>query len=124
LAIRGIQVLPCLDAASSVRMLSKRAIRGLPAYNLPWNLAKEEEHEKASIARKDPSQLFCLFALKKTDSAKKPAGLSAKVAGDGKTLMADKDNKIWLVSNPETLSGFEGCHESVKAFVDVAQSQN
>ncbi len=36
----------------------------------------------------------------KTDSAKKPASLSAKVAGDGKTLIADKDNKIWLPSIP------------------------
>jgi hypothetical protein len=59
----------------------------------------------------------------KTDSAKKPASLSAEVAGDGKILIADKDNKIWLVSNPETLSGVEGRHVRVKAFVDEAQSQ-
>ena len=59
----------------------------------------------------------------KTDSAKKPNNFSAKVAGNGKTLIADKDNKIWLVSNPETLSGIEGCHVKVKAFMDVAQSQ-
>ena len=59
----------------------------------------------------------------KTDSAKKPNNFSAKVAGNGKTLIADKDNKIWLVSNPETLSGIEGRHVKVKAFMDVAQSQ-
>jgi hypothetical protein len=57
------------------------------------------------------------------DSARKPANFSAKVAGNGKTLIADKDNKIWLVSNPETLSGIEGRHVKVKALVDVAQSQ-
>ena len=57
------------------------------------------------------------------DSARKPADFSAKVAGNGKTLIADKDNKIWLVSNPETLSSIEGRHVKVKALVDVAQSQ-
>lgn len=57
----------------------------------------------------------------KTDSAKKLTNLSAKVAG--KTLIADRDNKIWLVSNPETLSGIEGRHVKVKALVDMAQSQ-
>ena len=57
------------------------------------------------------------------DSARKPANFSAKVAGNGKTLIADKDNKIWLVSNPETLSGIEGRHVKVKALVDVAQRQ-
>jgi hypothetical protein len=59
----------------------------------------------------------------KTDSAKKPINFSAKVAGNGKTLIADKDNKIWLVSNPETLGGIEGRHVKVKALVDVPQSQ-
>ena len=59
----------------------------------------------------------------KADSAKKPSSFSAKVADNGKTLIADKDNKIWLVSNPETLSGIEGRHVKVKALVDVAQSQ-
>ena len=59
----------------------------------------------------------------KTDSAKKASSFSAKVADNGKTLIADKDNKIWLVSNPETLSGIEGRHVKVKALVDVAQSQ-
>jgi hypothetical protein len=57
------------------------------------------------------------------DSAKKPISFSAKVAGNGKTLIADKDNKIWLVSNAETLSGTEGRHVKVKALVEVAQSQ-
>jgi hypothetical protein len=38
---------------------------------------------------------------------------SAKVAGDGKALIADRDNKIWLVSNAETLSEIEGRHVKV-----------
>ena len=58
-----------------------------------------------------------------TDSAQKPTSFSAKVAANGKTLTADKDNRIWLVANPETLSGIEGHHVKVKVFADLAQSQ-
>ena len=59
----------------------------------------------------------------KTGSAKKPSSFSAKVADNGKSLIADRDNEIWLVSNPETLSGIEGRHVKVKALVDEAQRQ-
>ena len=55
--------------------------------------------------------------------SKKLTGFSAKVGGNGMTLTADRDNKIWMVSNPETLSGIDGHHVKVKALVDVAQSQ-
>jgi hypothetical protein len=58
-----------------------------------------------------------------TDTAKKPTSFSARIAADGKTLMADKNNRIWLVSNPETLSGIEGRHIRVKALADLAQGQ-
>jgi len=59
----------------------------------------------------------------KKDSAKKSISFSAKVANNGKTLIGDKANKIWLVSNPEILSGIEGRHINVKAVVDVTQTQ-
>jgi len=55
--------------------------------------------------------------------SKKCTSFSAKVGGSGKTLTADRDNKIWIVSNPETLSGIDGRHVKVKAIVDAAQSQ-
>jgi len=48
---------------------------------------------------------------------------SAKVADNGKALIADRDSKIWLVSNAETLSGIEGRHVKVKALVDAAKRQ-
>ena len=48
---------------------------------------------------------------------------SAKVGSNGKALTADKDNKIWMVSNPETLSGIDGRRVRVRALVDVAQNQ-
>ena len=54
--------------------------------------------------------------------SKKLTSFSAKVGDSGEVLTADKDSKIWMVSNPETLSGING-HVKVKALVDVAQSQ-
>jgi hypothetical protein len=57
------------------------------------------------------------------NTVKKLTGFSAKVGGNGTTLTADRDNKIWIVSNPETLSAIDGRHVKVKALVDVARSQ-
>ena len=42
---------------------------------------------------------------------------SAKVDYSGKTLTTDKDNKIWMVSDPGMQSGFYERHVRVKAFV-------
>lgn len=69
--------------------------------------------------------VFLPFAAQaqNTGSARKPTNFSAKVGGSGKTLIADKDGKIWLVNNPEMLSGIDGRHVKVKAFADVAHSQ-
>ena len=55
--------------------------------------------------------------------SKKLTSFSAKVGDSGQVLTADKDSKVWMVSNPETLSGINGRHVKVKAFVDLAQSQ-
>lgn len=55
--------------------------------------------------------------------SKKPVTISGKVGSDGKTLTADKDSRIWQISNPETLSGIEGHRVRVKAHVDRAQGQ-
>jgi hypothetical protein len=55
--------------------------------------------------------------------SRKPASISGKVGSDGKTLTADKDSKIWMVSNPEALSGIYKQHVKVKAHVDAAQNQ-
>jgi len=55
--------------------------------------------------------------------SKKLTRFSARVGGNGQTLTADKDNKIWMVSNPETLSRIDGRRVKVKAIVDATQSQ-
>jgi len=56
-------------------------------------------------------------------SSKKPTSLSGEVGTDGKTLMADRDRRIWRVTNPETLSGIEGRHVRVRAHVDATHGQ-
>jgi hypothetical protein len=55
--------------------------------------------------------------------SRKPTSLSGKVGTDGKTLTADKDSRIWTVSNPEALSGIDGQHVKVRAQLDAALSQ-
>src|SRR6202158_3931844 len=66
-------------------------------------------------------------AAQNTDStqkiSKKPTSILGKVGADGKTFTADKDSRIWQVSNPEALSCIDGRHVKVKARVDSAQSQ-
>lgn len=60
-------------------------------------------------------------AVRKT--SKKPTNISGKVGSDGKTFTADKDNRIWIVGNPEALTGTDGLHVRVKAHLDLALSQ-
>jgi hypothetical protein len=54
--------------------------------------------------------------------SRKPTSIPGKVGSDGKTFTADKDNRIWIVSNPEILGGIDGRHVKVKALLDAAQS--
>ncbi len=56
-------------------------------------------------------------------SSKKPTILSGEVGSDGKTLTADRDRRIWKVSNPEILSGIDVRHVWVRAHVDATQGQ-
>ena len=56
-------------------------------------------------------------------SSEKPTSLSGEVGSDGKTLTADKDRRIWKVSNPEILSGINVRHVGVRAHVDATQGQ-
>jgi hypothetical protein len=56
-------------------------------------------------------------------SSKKPTRLSGEVGSDGKTLMADKDRRIWKISNPEILNGIDAHHVRIRAHVDAAHGQ-
>lgn len=42
-----------------------------------------------------------------------------KLEGGKITFVADKDQKSWVVENPETLKGHEGHHVKVEAHVDA-----
>ena len=53
----------------------------------------------------------------------KATSIPGIVGSDGKTFTADKDSRIWMVTNPEALSGIDARHVKVKALVDAARSQ-
>jgi pentapeptide MXKDX repeat protein len=61
--------------------------------------------------------------MKSEKMSKKAVSISGKVGDDGKTLMSDKDNKNWKVSNPEALKGHEGHHVTVRAHVDADKDE-
>src|ERR1035438_7029050 len=45
----------------------------------------------------------------------KPIGLTGMVGTDGKTVTADKDSRIWMVSNPQALNGIDGRHVKIRS---------
>jgi pentapeptide MXKDX repeat protein len=55
--------------------------------------------------------------------AKKLVSVSGKISDDGKMFISDKDNKNWMISNPEAVKGHEGHHVTVKAHVDSAKNE-
>ena len=56
-------------------------------------------------------------------SAAKAVTLSGKISDDGKTLVSDKDNKSWTISNPDAVKGHEGHEVKVKAHEDAAKNE-
>ena len=54
--------------------------------------------------------------------AKKAISVSGKISDDGKTFMGDKDNKSWMISNPEAVKGHEGHHVTVRAQFDSGKN--
>jgi hypothetical protein len=65
-------------------------------------------HDQAADARK---------------ASAKATSIPGKVGSEGRTFTADKDSRIWMVSNPEALSGIDGRHVKVKAHVDTARNE-
>ena len=57
---------------------------------------------------------------KSSAAAEKTIQGTVKAEGDKLTLVSDKDQKAWVVENPEVLKGHEGHHVQVKAHVDAA----
>lgn len=48
-------------------------------------------------------------------SSKRTISISGTVGSEGKTLVSDKDNRVWRVVNPDSLSASEGRRVTVKA---------
>ena len=48
-------------------------------------------------------------------SASKAMNMTGTVSSDGKSFVADKDNKSWTIDNPEAVKGHQGHHVSVNA---------
>ena len=53
----------------------------------------------------------------------KTVSLAGTVSTDGKTLVNDKDEKAWAVSNPDALKGYEGRKVKVKGHADAAKTE-
>jgi len=64
---------------------------------------------------------------KSTAGAAAPAAKTTTVVGmvseDGKTLVADKDKKSWVVANPDMLKYHHGHHVSITGQVDAAKNE-
>jgi len=52
----------------------------------------------------------------------KPLTLSAKVSGDGKSLITDLDSE-WIVSNPSSLDRYKAQLVSVHCYVDAVRGR-
>jgi pentapeptide MXKDX repeat protein len=61
--------------------------------------------------------------MKADNMSKKAVSVSGKVSDDGKMFMSDKDNKNWMISNPEAVKGHEGHRVTVKAHLDAAKNE-
>ena len=55
--------------------------------------------------------------------ATKMVKIAGNVSSDGKTLVNVKDNRAWIVSNPDALKGHEGQKVTVKGHVDADQNE-
>lgn len=59
----------------------------------------------------------------KEKSSKKTITISGLVGSEGKTLVSDRDNRVWNVVNPKALSLIEGRQVTVKAFADANSNE-
>ena len=56
-------------------------------------------------------------------SAKKTISLAGRVGLDGKTVVSDRDSRIWKVVNAEMLLGSEGRQVTIKAYTEANASE-
>jgi hypothetical protein len=56
-------------------------------------------------------------------SRKKMISISGRVGLDGKTLVSDRDNRIWKVVNPDILSASEGRRVTIKGYANTDSNE-
>jgi len=56
-------------------------------------------------------------------SEKKTISLAGRVGLGGKTIVSDRDSRIWKVVNAEMLSGAEGRQVTLKAYTEAGSSE-
>ena len=55
--------------------------------------------------------------------AKKTISLSGRVGLDGKTVVGDRDSRVWKVLNAEMLSGSQGRLVTIRAYTEANPSE-
>ena len=55
--------------------------------------------------------------------SRKTVSISGTVGSEGKSLVSDRDNRIWKVVNPDVLYASEGRHVTVKGNGDANSSE-
>lgn len=70
--------------------------------------------------RGDPAKQANSHAAKST---KKTISLAGRVGEDGKTIVSDRDSRIWRVVNAEMLSGSAGREVTIKAYTEADSSE-
>jgi hypothetical protein len=58
-----------------------------------------------------------------TSKASKAKTIVGMVSDDERSLVADKDNGIWTVANPEALKGYAGHHVSIAAQTGATKNE-
>ena len=76
---------------------------------LPQSSAQQNNHQMTR-SRNTVSKTFTKTVLK----------TSGMISADGRTFVSDDENKTFMVSNPDALTGYEGHEVTIKAQIDVA----
>jgi hypothetical protein len=76
----------------------------------PVGAAQHDNAAKNSIARHEKSP-------------QKTIHISGTVGSQGKTLVSDRDGRVWMVVNPDILSSSAGRRVTVRAYADIKWSE-
>ena len=55
--------------------------------------------------------------------SRKAINISGSIASDTKTLVSDRDQRAWTVTNPDALKNSAGRHVTIRAYVNSSTSE-